>query len=254
MQGNGIDGNFGTSLVRCRKAIRWCGAPPDFFFWYLLALLVSCSPAAVTHAAQDPAKGYRLAGTFAAGQSYIAFLEMPDGGRVLVRTGSEVAGARVLEVTATALRLGLASGVVQLSLEGTGKPQVVASSAAVTAAKNDDKNRVYTREVSDDQLSRELAMSAGTSSTKLTAAHASLVAAQRIAAVLDLPANSKVLRVRGRPVSSADAAIQELQSAFGSEAGVVTLDLQTPNGPGRVYLMREKALKARVAIGVSRRR
>ena len=147
-------------------------------------------------AAQDPAQGYRLAGTLAVGQSYIAFLEMPDGGQVLVRTGSEVAGARVLEVTATGLRLGLASGVVELSLEGTGKPQVVASSAAVTAAKDDDKNRVYTREVSDEQLSRELAApAAGTSSAKPAAAHASLVAAQRIAAVLDLPANSKVLRV-----------------------------------------------------------
>jgi predicted lipid-binding transport protein (Tim44 family) len=98
--------------------------------------------------------------------------------------------------------------------------------------------------VSDEHLSRELAAPvAGTSPGRATAAHANLVAAQRIAAVLDLPANSKVLRVRGRPVSSADAAIEELQSAFGSEAGVVTLDLQTPNGPGRVYLMREKALK-----------
>ena len=131
-----------------------------------------------------------------------------------------------------------------MSLEGTGKPQVVAASAAVTAAKDDDKNRVYTREVSDEHLSRELAApAAGACLPRPTAAHGSLVAAQRIAAVLDLPANSKVLRVRGRPVSSADAAIRELQSAFGSEAGVVTLDLQTPNGPGRVYLMREKTLR-----------
>ncbi len=220
------------------------GRHPALSFWRahaLLVLLVLCSGGAA--AAQDPAQGYRLAGTLAVGQSYIAFLEMPDGGQVLVRTGSEVEGARVLEVTATGLRLGLASGVVELSLEGTGKPQVVASSAAVTAAKDDDRNRVYTREVSDDHLSRELAAPGGTSSTRPTAARSSLVAAQRIAAVLELPANSKVLRVQGRPVSSADAAIQELESTFGSDAGVVTLDLQTPNGPGRVYLMREKALR-----------
>jgi len=220
------------------------GRHPAFSFWRthaLLVLLVLCSGGAA--ATQDPAQGYRLAGTLAVGQNFIAFLEVPDGGQVLVRTGSEVAGARVLEVTATGLRLGLASGVVELSLEGTGKPPVVPSSAAVTAAKNDDKNRVYTREVSDDQLSRELAAPAGKSSTTPTAARSKLVAAQRIAAVLDLPANSKVLLVQGRPVSSADAAIQELQSSFGSDAGVVTLDLQTPTGPGRVYLMRENALR-----------
>ena len=220
------------------------GRRPTFSFWRahaLLALLLLCSTGAT--AAADPAQGYRLAGILAVGQSYIAFLEVPDGGQVLVRTGSEVAGVKVVEVTATGLRLGLASGVVELSLEGTGKPQVVASSAAVTAAKDDEKNRVYTREVSDEHVSRDLAAPAGTSSTGPTAARSSLVAAQRIALVLDLPANSKVLRVRGRPVSSADAAIQELQSAFGSDAGVVTLDLQTPNGPGRVYLMREKALR-----------
>jgi hypothetical protein len=217
------------------------GRHPAFSFWRahaLLVLLILCSGGAA--AAQDPAQGYRLAGTLAVGQSYIAFLEVPDGGQVLVRTGSEVAGARVLAVTATGLRLGLASGVFELSLEGTGKPQVVASSAAVSAAKDDEKNRVYTREVSDEQLSRELAAPAGTPPTKPIAARSSLVAAQRIAAVLDLPADSKVLRVQGRPVSSADAAIRELQSSFGSEEGVVTLDLQTPNGPGRVYLMRQK--------------
>jgi len=220
------------------------GRHPAFSFWgahALLVLLILCSGGAA--AAQDPAQGYRLAGTLAVGQTFIAFLEVPDGGQALVRTGSELAGARVLEVTATGLRLGLASGVVELSLEGTGKPQVVAPSAAVTAAKDDEKNRVYTREVSDEHVSRELAAPAGTSSTRPTAARSSLVAAQRIAAVLDLPANSKVLRVQGRPVSSADAAIRELQSSFGSDAGVVTLDLQTPNGPGRVYLMREKALR-----------
>jgi hypothetical protein len=207
----------------------------------LLVLLVLCSGGAV--AAQHPAQGYRLAGTLAVGQNFIAFLEVPDGGQVLVRAGSEVAGARVLEVTATGLRLGLASGVVELALEGTGKPPVVPSSAGVTAAKDDDKNRVYTREVSDDQLSRELAAPAGKSSTTPSAARSNLVAAQRIAAVLDLPANSKVLLVQGRPVSSADAAIKELQASFDSDAGVVTLDLQTPDGPGRVYLMREKALR-----------
>ena len=213
---------------------------PTFSVWRthaLLALLLLCSGGAA--AAQDPAQGYRLAGTLAVGQSYIAFLELPDGGQVLVRTGSEVAGARVLEVTATGLRLGLASGVFELSLEGNGKPQVVASSAAVTAAKDDDRNRVYTRNVSEEHLARELTAKPGPGVAK-PSGNPQLVAAQRIAAVLDLPKNSTVVRVEGQAVSSADQAIRELQSAFASSAGVVTLDVKTPTGPGRVYLMSER--------------
>jgi hypothetical protein len=203
----------------------------------LLALLIFCCCGA--GAAQDPAKGYRLAGTVAVGQSYIAFLEMPDGGQVLVRAGSEVAGARVLEITAAGLRLGLASGVVDLSLEGTGSPQAIAPSAAISSAVDDDKHRVYTRNVSEEHLSRELTAKAGPGMAK-PSGNPQLVAAQRIAAVLDLPKNSTVVRVEGQEVSSAEQAIRELQSAFASSAGVVTLDVKTPSGPGRVYLMSER--------------
>lgn len=213
---------------------------PAFSFWRthaLLALLVLCFGGAA--AAQDPAQGYRLAGTLAVGQGYIGFLEMPDGGQVLVRTGSEVAGAKVLEVTATALRLGLTSGVVELSLEGTDKPQAIPPSAAVSAAADDEKHRIYTRSVSEEHLARELTAKAGPGAAK-PSGHPQLVAAQRIASVLDLPKNSTVVRVEGQAVSSADQAIRELQSAFASSAGVVTLDVKTPTGSGRVYLMSER--------------
>ena len=216
------------------------GRHPTFSFWRvhaLLVLLVLCSGGAA--ASQDPAQGYRLAGTLAVGQSFIAFLEMPDGGQVLVRAGSEVGGAKVLDVTATALRLGLASGVVELSLEGTGKPQAIPPSAAVSAAADDDKHRVYTRKVSEEHLARELTAKAGPGVAKPSGSP-QLVAAQRIASVLDLPKDSTVVRVEGQAVSSADHAIRELQSAFASSAGVVTLDVKTPTGPGRVYLMSER--------------
>jgi hypothetical protein len=41
-------------------------------------------------------------------------------------------------------------------------------------------------------------------------------------------------------VSSADAVIKQLEASFATTVSVVTMDLQTPNGHGRVYLMREK--------------
>jgi hypothetical protein len=238
MASAGISGRAWTGAEEVSRVVR--KRHPTFSFWrlpVLLVLLIFCCRGA--GAALDPAKGYRLAGTLAVGQSYIAFLEMPDGGQVLVRAGSEVAGARVLEVTAKGLRLRLAAGVVELSLDGTGKAQVAPPSAAVSSAADDDKHRVYTRNVSEEHLARELTAKAGPGVAKPSGSP-QLVAAQRIAAVLDLPKDSTVVRVEGQAVSSADQAISELQSAFASSAGVVTLDVKTPAGPGRVYLMSER--------------
>jgi hypothetical protein len=60
----------------------------------------------------------------------------------------------------------------------------------------------------------------------------------RIVAVLDLPSGSRVLRVHGEQVSSADEALRRLQEAFANEGGGgAAIDLQTASGPGRVYLM-----------------
>jgi hypothetical protein len=207
----------------------------------VLAVLAACFVlgAPSTAASQDMAAGYRLAGTLAVGKDFVAFLEVPQGGQVLVRAGSVVGNAKVLAVTASSLKIALRSGVVELSLDGTAHPASATPSAAVVAKSDDARNRVYNRQIADEQVSRELAsalaepQSGGSKSNNL-------VAAQRIAAVLDLPAGSKVLRVQGRDVSSADAVIKQLEASFATIVPVVTLDLQTPNGPGRVYLMREK--------------
>lgn len=182
----------------------------------------------------DEAQGYRLAGTLAVGNDFIAFLQVPDAGQVLVRTGSVVNGARVLQVGSRDIRLALKSGVVELTLDGTVRKTVTSGTAAVIDGSNDDRSRVYNRTVSEDQLSRELA--AKTQGTR-SPATADLYAAQRISAVLDLPAGSRVLKVQGRPVSSATVAINELQQALAETGVVVTLDLETPSGHGRVYLM-----------------
>jgi len=207
----------------------------------VLAVLATClvlgAPCAT--ASQDEAAAYRLAGTLAVGKDFIAFLEVPQGGQVLVRAGSVVGNARVLTITASSLKIALRSGVVELSLDGTAHPVSATPSASVVARSDDTRNRIYQRQIDDEQVSRDLA-SALAERQAAGSKSSNLVAAQRIAAVLDLPAGSKVLRVQGRDVSSADAVIKQLEASFATIVPVVTMDLQTPNGPGRVYLMREK--------------
>ena len=66
----------------------------------------------------------------------------------------------------------------------------------------------------------------------------------RIAAVLELPTGSGVLRVGPQPVTSAAAAIEQIEKAFESQAPVVILDIKTPKGPGRVYLRKDGGCSA----------
>jgi hypothetical protein len=210
---------------------------PTFSFWWAGALLIACSTAAA--ASRDIASGYRLAGTMAVGKTFIAFLQVPDGGQVLVRAGSTIDGARVVTVTESGIRLALPAGIVDLDLQGTGKAQATPGSVVVTGASDDDKSRVYVRDVSADQLSRGLsgAPAASGEADKRVAAGTGDVAAQRIAVVLELPQGSRVLSVSGQSVTSADQAIRKIESAFASGLGVI-LDVQTAEGPGRVYIQR----------------
>lgn len=188
-------------------------------------------------AIQDEAKGYRLAGTMAVGQDFIAFLAVPQGGQVLVRAGSVVNGVQVVSVTAHEARLTFPSGTIELLLDGTNRPAGPVKSSAVLSSTDDARNRVYDRQVSGDQVSRELAKAA--SGTQGDTEGRSMIAAQRIAAVLELPPGSSVLRVGPQPVTSATAAIDQIGKAFESKAPVVILDIKTPKGPGRVYLHKD---------------
>jgi hypothetical protein len=192
-----------------------------------------------TAAAQADAKGYRLAGTLAVGPDYIAFLEVPEGGQVLVRTGSVVNGTRVVSVDSREIKLALPGGVVVLALDGSVHEAALPTPTAIITKQDDERSSVYTREVSPDTLSRELKSASGAQPAKTAQAN-EMVAAQRVAAVLDLPSGSAVQRVQGQPVTSADAAIKRLQSVFAGDAGVVILDIKTPTGAGRVYLMRNR--------------
>ncbi len=189
------------------------------------ALLLS----AVVVAAPAPNQGYRLAGTVAVGKDYIGFLEVPSGGQVLVHTGSVLNGVKVLAVTANSMKIALSSGVVELTLEGTGKPPPVSS--AVKKVADDPRGHVYVREAVPEQLWRAVddpaAIAKAPSDTGI----------QRVAAVLELPPGSRLIRVQGQPVATADQAMKQLQEALEKPGGgIAVIDVQTPTGRGRAYI------------------
>jgi hypothetical protein len=222
-----------------------CFGDSDYEYWVTvrsaerdrlqLHLVAALLAGPVGSAATQAAQGYRLAGTVAVGSDYIAFLEVPEGGQVLVRAGSVVKGVKIVSVSAQSLKIALATGVVELSLEGTGKPAPTVPSVAVKHVSDDNVSHVYVREVVPEQLWRAVGQPAGNSKVAADSG------VQRVAAVLDLPPGSRIVRVHGQPVSSADEAMRRLQEAFANPGGGGSvIDVQTPTGPGRVYLTRPK--------------
>jgi hypothetical protein len=171
----------------------------------------------------------------------MAILALPKGGQALVREGSRVDGATILAVRSDHVRLQSPNGVIELSLAGAGSSEPASVSTVVLESATDDLNAVYVRDVSVDQLSRRLDGQATGKATAGASGGADRdVAAQRIAAAIDLPAGSRILAVSGQSVGSADAAIRAIESAFAAGREGVILDIQSPNGPGRAYINRAR--------------
>lgn len=186
-------------------------------------------------AAAEAQRGYRLAGVMSAGDSYLGFLELPQGGQVLVRLGSRVDGGEVVAFDAQSLRIRFPDGVVELSLEGSGKPPPVPSSRDVVVS-GDQQGHVIRREV--DVAGLDAALEAGERSLAGNgppAASASQVVARRFAPLLDLPAGARVVAVNERKVGSADAAVELVQDTL-AKGMPARLNLQTAKGMQRVYL------------------
>jgi len=184
------------------------------------------------------AAGYRLAGIVAVGSDYLGFLELPDGEQVLVRQGSVIeGGGHVLLLDAGRLRIGLPSGVIELALEGSGRPVTVRESVASVdddeSAPNQDLTLI--RQVDRRHLGAQLRKTPRTQDVNSTP---SVETALRLAPILDLPANSRVVAVNDRAVTSADGAIAGLERSLGNNTAP-TLTLADANGgPGtRIYLL-----------------
>lgn len=207
----------------------------------MAALALGFTPDTIQAANREPEAGYRLAGTVAVGSDYLALIAVPEGGQVLARAGSVIKGAKVLSVSATTVRIVLASGVVELSLEGSGSPATSTESLPTGPVKIASQHgQTYERDVAVDELSRELhkppAPSTAGSSGKTAL---NLQSAQHIAEVLDLPPGSRIMKVGPTTVTSAEQAIKAIEAGFAYPGAMgLTIEVQTPQGPARVYVRR----------------
>lgn len=206
-----------------------------------LALLL-LSAVAVAQAAPLAHQGYRLSGVMAAGDSYLGFLELPDGDQVLVRLGSVVDGGKVVQFDARSMRIRFPDGIVELSLEGSGKPAAVAArTSRDVVVSGDEQGHVIRREVDIGELQAGLDdadRAAGSAALRKSAPAPSAQQAvtQRIAPLVDLPADARVIAVNETKVRSADAALKLVETTLG-QGMPVRLNLETPSGVKRVYLM-----------------
>lgn len=207
-----------------------------------LTILVSILLLAVsTLAAGAPSglDGYRLAGVIAAGDNYVAFLEVPEGSQVLVRRGSRVRDGEVVQIDQHSLRIRFPTGTVELSLEGSGKPQPVTERSVVVSG--DEQGRVIQREVDVEAMRRELDAAGAPTNAPRTNASGSAADQQRtvtqhFSPLLDLPPDARVVAVNETKVTSASAAISTVEETL-AQGMPARLNLQTPQGMKRVYLM-----------------
>lgn len=213
-----------------------------FIAWTVAGL--GCSSSA---SADSESQGYRLAGILAVGHDYVAILELPDGGQMLVREGSELAdgGGRVSRVGPDGLVLSLGSLELELSLDDSGRISALSTGLGVITEQSDQEN-VFVRQVDPHRLSDSLESSAKklgseSPSRKGNALNAGTELAIRLAPILNLPRNSRVIAVNEEPVGSVDKALTLIDQQL-AENTVVRLNLEAAGGDieTRVYIMAEQ--------------
>ena len=208
----------------------------------LLPLLTILLATAWTTDVAKPADrhaGYRLAGIVAAGETRIGFVEVPEGGQVLVRLGSVVNGGEVVTFGEQSLRIRFPEGTIELSLEGSGRPQAVVSAREIIVD-GDESGHVIRRTVDAERLNEALDAPAGSSVARKAgggpAPSAQRSVTQRFAPLVNLPLDSTVVQVNETPVHSAEDAIATVERTLAGGMPV-RLTLDGPSGMKRVYLI-----------------
>lgn len=223
--------------------------PPPFFLRRLLLGLLTLLPVALapTSAFADPVRsepgGYRLAGVMLVGNERIGFLEMPSGAQVLVRVGTLIDGGTVTVFNEREVRIAFPHRTVVLQLVG-GAGGMSSDTALGVVVGNEDDGHIMVRQVDPDRMTTALGESRRTAGDTFGKPAQQDVAAhlgRRLAAIVNLPVNARVVAVNDQPVLSAEKAIAEIDGALAKGQGT-TLDLASAPGepPGRVYLIPQR--------------
>lgn len=189
--------------------------------------------------------GYRLAGVVAVGNSQLGFLELPQGGQVLVKLGTVVNGGRVVAFDGKVLRIRFPDRTLELQLQGSGKPPTPDSHAIVTERQEIAGGSASFQTV--DVAALQQAVDAGSkkggsgataqkgaTGPVATTDKASAVAA-RFEPLFQLPLGARVVAINEAPVASADAAILTVESSL-ERGRVARLTIRTNAGESRIYL------------------
>ncbi len=205
------------------------------------AAILSLQPSLAAAVAGD---GYRLAGVVAVGSEHLGFLELPAGEQVLIRKGGEVpGGGRVLAFDGRTVRIAFPDRMIELVLEGSGAAGGYLPATGIVTAQ-EGTERIHVRTVAAEPLRVALQQAPG--NKPVTSAVAiqrrgrtdeGAAVAQRFAALVNLPAGSRVLAVNEQPVVSAAAAIATVNDAL-AEGVPARLNISNAAGSDqRVYLL-----------------
>jgi len=183
---------------------------------------------------------YRLAGVVAVGPDYLGILELPGGDQLLVRKGSVVeGGGRVVLLDATRLRIAFPGRPpLDIALDGSGAPAQVPVALGVVGEQS-DQGHVMIRSVDPDAfdaaVKRSTVPAGQPPATAAKGKDPALEAALRLAPILNLPPNSRVVAVNEQPVRSADQVIKTIQQTL-DKGMPPRLNLVNADGEFRVYL------------------
>ena len=213
--------------------------------WVALALPVGLIITPVGGEAASTQGGYRLAGVVAVGEDYMGFLELPQGGQVLVREGSLVNGGRVVVFNDKILRIRFPTGDIELQLEGSGRPPPPDPRDVVVQSEEISGGAASIRTVNVGSLKKSLQSqssgSTGTSEAKKATrgstvpSDAPTAIAQRFEPLFQLPRGARVVAVNEARVTSVDGAIKTIESSL-EHNSVARLTIETGAGESRVYL------------------
>lgn len=187
------------------------------------------------------AEGYRLAGVLAVGPDYLAILELPGGEQQLVRQGSTLDdGTRVVLVAADRMRIHQAGRMIELNLDGSGRPAQVPLALGVLQEQTDHEGALI-RRVDPAAFSASAAQSGkatvtGPAPTRNGKRDPAAETGRRLAPLLNLPTDSRVVAINEQPVRSAEQAIRLIEKSF-EENTAPRLNVTSAAGDeSRVYL------------------